>query len=371
MGRPGRFTNTLSSAERRPTASAPIEDGRFAEARDLDARLVGSQAANSLRTAVSSTSPLAPRPPPSTISAGSATAAIGVMCEAMRRATSSTTLRPSAYRASRRRRSRACRREGRATSTPASPCQAVWQVRPPHPRKGRRLPPCRRARSRPRRRRRCDPGAALRRGPPGPEPGADGEEDEVLDTARNPAPLLAERGEVMSFSTVARTPSRRSSPERACPRARGCSRASATRSPPAPTTPGTPTTAPSIALPPRPQFDQRPVSSAAISSARAASAPASSTSWRARISPEVADRAAQKPGAEVQAEHRAASPTGSKRWRRSWAAGGRARPRARGRPRAATAAPATRSASRSRRCARPRAREIGARRGSPRAPCAR
>ncbi len=69
------------------------EHGGLTEARDLDPRGQGIHAASNRRTGVRSRSPFAPSPPPRTRSAGSATAAIGAMCAAMCRATSSTTVR--------------------------------------------------------------------------------------------------------------------------------------------------------------------------------------------------------------------------------------------------------------------------------------
>ena len=141
------------------------------------------------------------------------------------------------------------------------------------------------------------------------------------------------------------------------------------------TTPGTPTTAPSISSRGQPARLGERVAKARRSrrSHASASAPSSSTSWRARIvAAQVADRAAQEAGAEVEAEHeRRLRDEARRRRRRSSAGRDRARSRARARRRAATAARARRSASRCRPGARSRRARSARRRGSSRARCAR
>ena len=122
----------------------------------------------------------------------------------------------------------------------------------------------------------------------GAEAGADREEHEVLDAPRHAAPALADRGEVdvvLDASPAARVACAGPRPSRD-PRGRGrWSRASAGRCRRR-RRPGTPTTAPSIRSagarsPPRAR-SRRP---AIASIAPSASAPSSSTSCRARISP--------------------------------------------------------------------------------------
>ena len=187
-------SRTRCRARRAPDRQRAGEHRRVAEARDLDPGRVGGSARSSSRIGASSRSPLAPMPPPSTTSSTSATAAIGATCSAIRRASSSTTARASASPA-------------RAAAKIARTSNGGSSVGPPPAR-----PPGRSAnadsapahgsdsRSRPRAERVVDlPGGAVVAAvqlavqhEPGAEAGADREEHEVVDPARDAAPLLAD-----------------------------------------------------------------------------------------------------------------------------------------------------------------------------------
>src|SRR5207247_6693056 len=84
------FANTLSSAARRPTASAPVSTAASPRLDTSTRGGYGSHSGSSERTGARRRSPFAPRPPPSTASSTSATAATAPMCNAIRRASSST-----------------------------------------------------------------------------------------------------------------------------------------------------------------------------------------------------------------------------------------------------------------------------------------
>jgi hypothetical protein len=94
--RPGAVHEHVVERGAQTDSQRTHQDGRFAETRDLDARRVREprcqQSAHRCQEQVA----VRAEPTAKPINAGSATAAIGVMCTAMRRATSSTTLRPSA-----------------------------------------------------------------------------------------------------------------------------------------------------------------------------------------------------------------------------------------------------------------------------------
>ena len=140
-----------------------------------------------------------------------------------------------------------------------------------------------------------------------------GQEDEVLEYVRRPATAPRRRPDWCRCRRSCGTPAaprrrRRSAFRRALRRWSIRPR----RSPS--TTAGTPTTAVSISDP-----DSAVASTSELrselkaSNTAAASAPTSSTSWRARnLTAEVADRSAQKTGAEVDPMTSAASGTGSK-----------------------------------------------------------
>ena len=314
-------------------------------------------------------------PPPRTTSATSATAAIGAMCSAIRRA---VLLDDRSGRG--RRRARAAAKIARASYGGASVVLA-----PPRPTSSRgvaRRPPTRTGRP-PRRARQREVDLAGRavaaavqlaaEDEAGAEAGADREEREVVDPARDALPALTERGEVDVVLERDR-------------------QAEASRSSPPNSAPSRPATLVASVSARLGVDDARDADDDAVDQARgqpgrlerarrggrdrlerpSASDAASSTSCRARISP--AGRRSRRAGSarrgRARGRARRREPARSRR-RRSSARPGRAPPRARARRRAATAARARRSASRSRPGARSRRARSARRHGSSRARCAR
>ena len=242
-----------SALERRaqPDRQRAGEDRRVAEARDLDPGRERQRAASRSRIGVRSRSPLAPMPPPSTISSTSATAAIGAMCSAIRRAASSTTARAQRIAAPRGAEDRRAR-EGRLAARSAASAWPARRHRPrSRPRTGRpgsRRPGRARSRARPR-----APWWPRSSSPritrPAPRPVPTRRKAKLSTPWPTPRQRSPTAARLMSFSTETAMPRRASSSRpTSSPSRPGMFSASRTAPLRGSTAPGTPITAPSIGV---------------------------------------------------------------------------------------------------------------------------
>ena len=155
---------------------------------------------------------------------------------------------------------------------------------------------------------------------PGAQPGADREEDEVLDAARDARPVLAEGGEVdvvLEGDRETRA-ARRASPREVAALEAGDVRRQLDAAGRRVDDAGTPTTAPSRSCVGRARR-RRPATPRSARSRRAPLRPRArqlDVLARANRPGEVADRTAQEPCAEVEAERRAPPPAPARRRRR-------------------------------------------------------
>ena len=249
-----------------------------------------------------------PMPPPRTTSATSVTAAIGAMCSAIRRASSSTTSPASASparaaredaRASKGGTSASRRRPAASRAASAETAPAHGSISSPSPRATRSTSPA--APLRPR-------WSSPRRTSPAPRPVPTERKTKSSTPRATPRHCSPSAARLMSLSSVTGRPSRSAQlgrevaaleardvrqPDRAA-RSRVDDARARRR--------------PTLSSRSRRQSgrvdERRREASRSPSSAVPTSTSASSTSWRARTSPaQVADRPAQEPGAEVEAEH--------------------------------------------------------------------